>query len=172
MATVKEQMLKAQDLIKAKRYDEARKILVKIDHPKAQEWLAKIDNREPVSSVRPAGAKPKREAQPVKAKVGTQRFLRNLWGIITLLSCGWIAFGLIATSSAVNQVMSTPVPGDETMQAAAVVGTGLGAGLGITFFVCTGLPFFLFAAILYWRNGVAIRQAQQHTEMVNATRGV
>ena len=42
MPTIREQMLKARDLIQAKRYNEARVILEKIDHPKAKEWLAKI----------------------------------------------------------------------------------------------------------------------------------
>lgn len=48
MATTKEKMIEAQQLIKARQYDDARRILVKIDHPKATEWLAKIDKVAPV----------------------------------------------------------------------------------------------------------------------------
>ncbi|RMF82796.1 MAG: hypothetical protein D6737_00605 [Chloroflexi bacterium] len=36
-------MIEARDLIKQKRYQEARAILVHVDHPTAQEWIAKID---------------------------------------------------------------------------------------------------------------------------------
>ncbi|MCD4685779.1 MAG: hypothetical protein K8S97_07570 [Anaerolineae bacterium] len=38
-----EQMERARALIKAKRYAEARAILMGIDHPTAQQWLAKLD---------------------------------------------------------------------------------------------------------------------------------
>lgn len=34
----------ASDLIKQKRYQEARNVLVNIDHPTAKQWLAKIDS--------------------------------------------------------------------------------------------------------------------------------
>lgn len=46
-ANAKEQMIKAQQLIKAQRYDEARRILININHPKATEWLAKLDRVAP-----------------------------------------------------------------------------------------------------------------------------
>ena len=42
--SVKEQMQQAQALIKQQRYDEARALLVQVDHPKATEWIAKIDS--------------------------------------------------------------------------------------------------------------------------------
>lgn len=47
MATVKEKMQRARELVKAKNYDEARQILETIDHPKATEWLNKIDTMSP-----------------------------------------------------------------------------------------------------------------------------
>jgi hypothetical protein len=40
--STKDDMLRARDLIKAKRYDEARAILTTIDHPTASDWLDKI----------------------------------------------------------------------------------------------------------------------------------
>lgn len=43
----REAMLEAKELIKQKRYDEARFILKTVDHPTAQEWLAKIDQIAP-----------------------------------------------------------------------------------------------------------------------------
>jgi len=43
MATTKEQFAKAQALIVDKRYDEARLLLETVDHPKAAEWILRID---------------------------------------------------------------------------------------------------------------------------------
>lgn len=37
------ELRKASDLIKAKRYAEARAILLTVDHPKAREWISRID---------------------------------------------------------------------------------------------------------------------------------
>jgi hypothetical protein len=48
MASTKEKMQKAQQLIKEKRYDEARAILRTIDHDTAYEWLDKLDEIDPV----------------------------------------------------------------------------------------------------------------------------
>jgi hypothetical protein len=42
MATDRDKMLQARDLIQQKRYKEAKAILQGVDHPKAQEWLDKI----------------------------------------------------------------------------------------------------------------------------------
>lgn len=39
----KQKMLPARELIQQKKYDEARAILRTVDHPKAREWLAKLD---------------------------------------------------------------------------------------------------------------------------------
>ncbi len=44
---MKEQMARASQLIKAKQYSEARKLLKTIDHPKAKEWLGKLDQIAP-----------------------------------------------------------------------------------------------------------------------------
>jgi len=56
----RERMLQAREHIKAKRYDEARSILKTIDHPKAKEWLAKVNKISPP-------AKRKRRIRPVIA---------------------------------------------------------------------------------------------------------
>jgi len=53
MGTLRDQMLQAPDLIKQKRYAEARAILQTIEHPKAKEWLIRLDQVAP--------EKPKRE---------------------------------------------------------------------------------------------------------------
>lgn len=52
----REQLEQAKALIQAKRYDEARRILVLTDHPTADKWLAQLDRIAPVrksSSVQP-----------------------------------------------------------------------------------------------------------------------
>jgi|GEM_PF-3505532 len=43
----KEKMIKARQLIKGKKYDEARSLLETVNHPKAKEWLAKINKISP-----------------------------------------------------------------------------------------------------------------------------
>lgn len=47
---MKEQFAAASALIKAKRYNEARKLLKTINHPKAKEWLAKLDTIAPIKT--------------------------------------------------------------------------------------------------------------------------
>lgn len=42
-----EKMIEARDLIKAKRYAEARTILKTVNHPTAHQWLKKIDEIAP-----------------------------------------------------------------------------------------------------------------------------
>ncbi len=50
--SIKEQMMLAREHIQAKQYDEARAILNTIDHPKAREWLARIDQMgEPTPAI-------------------------------------------------------------------------------------------------------------------------
>jgi hypothetical protein len=46
---LKQRMLQAKVAIKAKQYDKARKLLKGVDHPKAREWLAKLDKVAPKS---------------------------------------------------------------------------------------------------------------------------
>lgn len=51
MPTMKEQIQSARAYIKAKQYDDARRILKKIDHPTAKEWLRKIDEIDPPPNI-------------------------------------------------------------------------------------------------------------------------
>lgn len=44
---IQEEFKQARQLIQEKRYDEAREILHFIDHPKASEWLAKLETIDP-----------------------------------------------------------------------------------------------------------------------------
>lgn len=45
--TIKDQFELARKLIQAKKFDDARQILRKINHPKAQEWLNRLDEIDP-----------------------------------------------------------------------------------------------------------------------------
>jgi hypothetical protein len=47
----KTKMLAAKELIDEKRYDEARTILRSVDHPKAVEWLEKLDKIDPPNAL-------------------------------------------------------------------------------------------------------------------------
>lgn len=59
--------IQARELIKEKRYDEARAILREIDHPTAREWLAKLDQIAPVPVESPAPIPPSTEPVPSPA---------------------------------------------------------------------------------------------------------
>ena len=47
MAQIKSKMKRAQELIKAGEYDKARRILVTVDHPKADQWLTRLNTIDP-----------------------------------------------------------------------------------------------------------------------------
>ena len=49
--TTTKQLQQAQRLIKGKRYVQARRLLVTIDHPKARQWLEKLDKVAPVKAL-------------------------------------------------------------------------------------------------------------------------
>ena len=113
-----------------------------------------------------------------------KRTFRIVWGLLTLASCGWIAYGLLATGSAFTQVVTEATPTTAVIsnslgtpvatldakvaQGAKALGATVGGGLGVVFFLCTGLPFLLIFGFLYWRNGVAMRQEKQHAETIEA----
>lgn len=48
--SIKDQLQQASTLIRAKRFEEARALLVNIDHPKAKEWLAKLNQMGPTQA--------------------------------------------------------------------------------------------------------------------------
>jgi hypothetical protein len=48
VATIQQQFIAARDLLTAKRYAEARALLIQIDHPTAKQWLARLDQIAPV----------------------------------------------------------------------------------------------------------------------------
>ena len=155
----------AKELIDEKKYDEARGILKTIDHPTAREWEAKLNRIAPQPQLPVYDQIPERgRFDDVKPDVRMQRFWRTIWGILTLLSIGWICYGVYASSMAYSQVAS------QTTSEAGKGGAAIGASIGLTGFLCIGVPLFILFAVLYWRNGVAIRRAYEHAEMMDALR--
>lgn len=155
----------AKELIDEKKYDEARGILKTIDHPTAREWEAKLDKISPrtIQVVEPAPIVQSRPYfEPAEPEVRMQRFWRTIWGILTIISIGWMCYGLYAASTAYSTVASK-----QTTEAGKG-GAAIGASIGFTGVLCIGVPFFLLFVVLYWRNGVAIRRAEEHAETINA----
>jgi len=113
-----------------------------------------------------------------------KRTFRIVWGLLTLASCGWIGYGLLATGSAFTQVVTQATPtvavinnslgtpiattDPKLIQGAQALGATVGSGLSVAVFLCTGVPFLLIFGFLYWRNGVAMRQEKQHAETIEA----
>src|SRR5574342_1176751 len=97
------------------------------------------------------------------------RFFRFLWGLLFLASCGWVSYGVLVTGNVANQVLSaaTATPNglptlDPTLaKGATATGVFIGSGLSLAFFLCSGLPALLIFGFLYWRNGVALREAKK-----------
>lgn len=116
--------------------------------------------------------------------VGMARAFRWVWGILTLLSCGWVVYGLAVTGNVFTRQVTaatvtpqtytnslgTPIATSDPklITAAGAVGSTIGAGISTSIILCTGLPFLLIFGFLYWRNGVAIRHAREHAEMLDA----
>ncbi len=172
MSTARDpRLIESRKLIENKQYHEAYELLQGIDDPVAAKWRTQLEERlgDPFED------KPKRNmpvATTAKPKIGLKRFWRNFWGVLTLLACGWITYGVILTSSAASKVSNSVNATSDAERAGSAIGIGLGATTSITFFLCTGLPLFLLAVILYWRNGVAIRTEQRHAEQLNVMRGM
>lgn len=92
---------------------------------------------------------------------------RWVWGILSLLSCGWLVIGLTVLSSATDKQMASA----QAQQSAAYgLGTLAAAGGSTLVVLCTGVPALLLFAFLFWRNGVAIRESKRHEETIAAMR--
>jgi hypothetical protein len=150
-----DQLKQVTDLIKQNRHDEARELLMQIDHPKAKEWLAKYYRTG-------AGAE-------VSQATSGLRFRKNLFLVLAVLALLWVCGGSALFSSAASDVAQTPAPtiqGLSQQEANSYRGLGaaIGGGLGITFFACTGLPLALLFGLLAWRNSAGITNERRHRE--------
>jgi ribose/xylose/arabinose/galactoside ABC-type transport system permease subunit len=93
------------------------------------------------------------------------KFRQRFFWFLAFVALMWIVYGLTVTGQAVDEVGATAVSSAEQ------AGVAVGAGLAMTTFMCTGLPFFFLFALLAWRNGVGLRTEKRHQEMLEATRG-
>lgn len=161
----------ARAAIEAKDYDKAREILKTINHPKAREWEQQIDKIAPtvdsfsfpeVSTVgNPAPASTGKVSVPGESGY---KFWRVVWGVLTLASMAWLCYGISISSSAYTTVAS------KSATDAGKAGAAIGASLGIGVFLCTGGLPLLFFGLLYWRNGVGLRNARRHQELIDVQR--
>ena len=180
-----------KELVREKKYIEARALLLTMpDDPIAQRWLSQLDERIRQSgSIQPSQPAPQRnytvippapptirrsedyEFEPTPLapveNTGMAGCFRIGWGILTLLALGWIAYGVIASLGATGSQLNTA---EAQASAGYQAGTLIGGGIGLSIFLCTGLPLLLVFGILYWRNGVAIRETKKHNQMVDAMR--
>lgn len=101
MASTKEKMQQARQLIQQKRYDEARVILRTVDHDKAYEWLDKIDAIQGKQKSIPAPEELQGSPQQPSAIVGCFRFfLFGTVGVLAVCSVlGWLLTDTIAPRS-------------------------------------------------------------------------
>jgi hypothetical protein len=95
----KEQLSKARQLIQARRYDEARTLLKRIDHPKAKEWLAKLPP-------------PKRSPAKKKSSGGGMRFYLLILLVIVLVGAG-VLFALNQSNSDEEETGGDPAAASE-----------------------------------------------------------
>ncbi|MBN1563969.1 MAG: hypothetical protein JXA10_09020 [Anaerolineae bacterium] len=64
---IKEQLIQARDLIQQKRYDEARAILHTVEHPTAQQWIAKLNRIAPPGESEIGETRPSQDTRQIKA---------------------------------------------------------------------------------------------------------
>lgn len=179
----KHKMLAARELIKEKRYAEARAILRTVDHPTARQWLAKLDEIAPETFLEAdwddeAGtpdAAPLPDLAPVSTS-GPQRagwFSRIRCGcylILLVIFLAWLGFGAavsLAVRNVVQDVGTTvaegSVPGqvDETLQDAGVEGISIQSVTDeFARFIVDGLERF-GVDVQPEQTSTAVRQASQ-----------
>ena len=96
MTTARDQMVQARELIRQGRYDDARKILKKVNHPKAKEWLDQLDERELNAPLQQTFAQV--APQPINITVKEKRKAPGCLGISLGVGCGaplFFCIGLI-----------------------------------------------------------------------------
>lgn len=111
---------------------------------------------------------PPQRFEPVE-RTGVAGCLRIFWGIGFFLAIGWMCYGIARAASFTDQQMRTAaVFSEESRQATDMLAAGFAGGLGVVFFLCTGLPILFITGLFYWRNGVAIRETKKHNQMIRA----
>jgi hypothetical protein len=101
------------------------------------------------------------------------KFRSRFFGVLFLISLAWVCYGLTLSSAAFSNTVAVQVTPSgnlsaEDTQALRTAGAGIGAGLGVTFFLCSGLPFALLFGLLSWRNAAGETNARRHREQLAA----
>lgn len=104
------------------------------------------------------------------------KFRSRLFGFLALVSLLWVCYGLSLSSAAFSNVVGATVTPSgnltaEETQNLRTAGAGIGAGLGVTFFLCSGLPLALFFGLMSWRNASGLKNEQRHKEQLDAIKG-
>lgn len=87
------------------------------------------------------------------------RFRSRLFTLVAGLAMLWMIYGLSAVSN------RPPVSTD-----GAAVGQAVGSTITVALFACTGVPVFVLALFLSWRNRVGLREQVRHQEKLTALR--
>jgi hypothetical protein len=92
--------------------------------------------------------------------------IRNFFGLLVLLSMGWICFGIYASTAAFDEVTqeNAATAQTELEREAGDAGAAIGASLGLGAFFCTGIPLFLFSLVVYWQMGRSIQRVKDNKE--------
>jgi hypothetical protein len=104
MPSVKEQLQEARDLIQDERYNEARRILRKIDHPTAQKWLDQLDTLEGKRGRASSGSRSRSGGGG-----GVRRVIVRLLMVVIVLGLVAGAYVLYENGT-LNQLFPTPEP--------------------------------------------------------------
>ena len=106
MSTTAEQMKKAKALIQQKKYEDARAILITVDHPKADVWLNRLNQ---ISSTSP------RTPTIIQQAPQDKSFTVQLFVVIVLLLF-WIVPGVIALAIFAPEAKKYPnAPGAKSL---------------------------------------------------------
>lgn len=90
------------------------------------------------------------------------KFRARLFTGLALVAVAWIVVGLSATNNTLSNQLS------KSTSTAYSVGTYTGAGIVTSFVLCTGIPLLLTFLFIAWRNRVALRNVQQHKEIIES----
>ena len=105
MVSVKQEMQRAQQLIRQKRYEDARAILITVNHPTADKWLARLNTARPT---------------PLRRNATPQSFTGKLAVTLLLFLLGYIP-GLIALAIFAPEAKraqantNQPIPGAQAL---------------------------------------------------------
>ena len=108
MATTKDKLQEAKQLIQQKKYDEARQLLRTVNHPTAQKWLAKLDE------LPKAGQAKQATSAKDNANGNTTLILGVAVGVLSILVVGLLAVLFLQNSFAAPQIAPTQIPATNT----------------------------------------------------------